>query len=186
MEPERWSNVERIYHDAMRCEESQRRIHRGLVRGRKVCLRIGPAAKFLHGGHGGKPARRNIVLKTARTILHIRLEVENRICKLAVAVARQFRQTLDQCLGLADHDFGDQQVAQVRVQFRVAIQKTAVQERKNAIRMIGIELDEFRDDSRRRVALQSDLVHPVRKLLNRILEFFHCFVRCRQEYEIDI
>jgi eukaryotic-like serine/threonine-protein kinase len=24
MEPERWSNVERIYHDAMRCEESQR------------------------------------------------------------------------------------------------------------------------------------------------------------------
>ena len=80
------------------CEECQRRIHRGLVRGGKIFLWIGPAVLLFHGGHGGKPPRRDIVLKAARTILDIWLEVENGVRKLAVAVARQFRQALDQGL----------------------------------------------------------------------------------------
>ena len=88
-------------------EESERRIHRRLVRGRKICLRTGPAGMLFHGRHGGKPARRDVVLKTARTILHIRLEMEHRVRKLAVAVARQFRQAFDHGLGLLDHEIGN-------------------------------------------------------------------------------
>ena len=167
-------------------EESKRRIHRRLVRGRKIRLRIGPAFMLFHGAHGGKPARRYVVLKAARTILHIRLKVEHRVRKLAVAVARQFRQALDQGLGLPDHDIGNQPVLKTREQFLVAIKKPAIQQGKNRLCMIGIELDEFRDNSHRRVALQSDFAHALRKTLNRILEFFRRFARCRQEYDVDI
>ncbi len=71
-------------------------------------------------------------------------------------VARQFRQPLDQGLRLADHDFRNQPVPKVGEQFLVASQETAVQQRKNRVRMIGIELDEFGNNSRRRVALQSN------------------------------
>ena len=112
--------------------------------------------------------------------------MENRVRKLAVAVARQFRQALDQGLGLADHDFGNHPVPKVREQFPVAFEKPAVQQGKNRLRAIGIEFDEFRNNSRRRVALQSNLVHPLREPLDCVLEFFRRFARCRQENEIDI
>ena len=112
--------------------------------------------------------------------------MKNRVRKLAVAVARQFRQTLDQDVGFTDHDFGNHPVPKVREQFLVALEKPAVQQGKNRLRVIGIKFGEFRNNSRRRVAFQSNLVHPLREPLDCVLEFFRRFSRCRQENEIDV
>ena len=112
--------------------------------------------------------------------------MENRVRKLAVAVAGQFRQALVQGLGLPEHDFGNQAVPKVREQCLVSFEKPAVQQGKDCLRIFRFKLDEFRDNSRRRVALQSNLDHALREPLDCILEFFRRFARSREEDDVDI
>ena len=121
----------------------------------------GPLLGFLQVEQKREPDGQVIVAQAARTLLQVRLEMEDGVAVLGVAGAGNFAQLLRDGVPLAQNQAGKDGLVQLLVERELSGQKATVERGEREFEVVGVEASGFLHRPRTGAGPQADVPHAL-------------------------